>query len=95
MRRPLMRDGAWLRRTVERDPALLRQLAGVGAGSTGNGPASFHSGETILAGLIETVIDRAQGAGRLFGLRLDGLWLHVGTPDAIRLAEAKIDQSVR
>ena len=25
MRRPLMRDGAWLRRTVERDPALLRQ----------------------------------------------------------------------
>ena len=33
--------------------------------------------------------------GRLFGLRLDGLWLHVGTPEAIGEAEAAIDLSVR
>ena len=33
--------------------------------------------------------------GRLFGLRLDGLWLHVGTPEAIAEAEAAIDLSVR
>ncbi|WP_293857829.1 nucleotidyltransferase family protein [uncultured Alsobacter sp.] len=44
---------------------------------------------------LNLLFDRAQGAGRLYGLRLDGLWLHVGTPDAIGLAEAKIDQSVR
>jgi MurNAc alpha-1-phosphate uridylyltransferase len=33
--------------------------------------------------------------GRLFGVRLDGLWLHVGTPEAIGEAEAAIDLSVR
>jgi MurNAc alpha-1-phosphate uridylyltransferase len=31
--------------------------------------------------------DRAIEAGRLFGLRHDGWWLHVGTPEARRLAE--------
>ncbi len=34
--------------------------------------------------------DRAIAARRLFGLSHDGLWLHVGTPAAIRLAEAAI-----
>jgi MurNAc alpha-1-phosphate uridylyltransferase len=32
--------------------------------------------------------------GRLFGLRLDGLWLHVGTPEAIDEAERAIARSV-
>lgn len=32
--------------------------------------------------------DRAIAQHRLFGLEHDGLWLHVGTPDAIALAEA-------
>jgi MurNAc alpha-1-phosphate uridylyltransferase len=36
----------------------------------------------------------AADRGRLYGLRLDGLWLHVGTPDAIRLAEQTIARSV-
>lgn len=31
--------------------------------------------------------DRAIAAGRLYGVRHDGLWLHVGTPEAIDLAE--------
>jgi N-acetyl-alpha-D-muramate 1-phosphate uridylyltransferase len=31
--------------------------------------------------------DRALAAGRLHGLRHDGVWLHVGTPDAIAPAE--------
>ncbi|MHB2167268.1 nucleotidyltransferase family protein [Alsobacter sp. R-9] len=44
---------------------------------------------------LNLLFDRAQAAGRLYGLRLDGQWLHVGTPDAIALAEAKIVQSVR
>jgi MurNAc alpha-1-phosphate uridylyltransferase len=30
---------------------------------------------------------RAEAKGRLFGLRHDGVWLHVGTPEAIALAE--------
>lgn len=33
---------------------------------------------------------RAAEAGRLHGCLLDGLWLHVGTPDAIEEAEAAI-----
>jgi MurNAc alpha-1-phosphate uridylyltransferase len=31
--------------------------------------------------------DRALAAGRLYGIRHDGLWLHVGTPEAIAPAE--------
>jgi MurNAc alpha-1-phosphate uridylyltransferase len=31
--------------------------------------------------------DRAIEAGRLFGLRLDGRWMHVGTPEALGEAE--------
>jgi MurNAc alpha-1-phosphate uridylyltransferase len=34
--------------------------------------------------------DRAISQGRLFGIEHDGLWLHVGTPEAIRLAEAAL-----
>lgn len=32
--------------------------------------------------------------GRLFGQRLDGIWLHVGTPEAIEEAEETIKRSV-
>lgn len=34
--------------------------------------------------------DRAMASGRLFGLAHAGKWLHVGTPDAIGLAEAQL-----
>jgi MurNAc alpha-1-phosphate uridylyltransferase len=44
---------------------------------------------------LNLLFNRAQSAGRLYGLRLDGFWLHVGTPAAIPLAEEKIAQSVR
>lgn len=36
------------------------------------------------------LFDRAQAAGRLSGIELDGLFLHVGTPAAISLAEDAI-----
>ncbi|MEI9804512.1 MAG: nucleotidyltransferase family protein [Pseudolabrys sp.] len=36
---------------------------------------------------------RAASAGRLSGLRLEGLWMHVGTPEAIGAAEAAIADS--
>jgi MurNAc alpha-1-phosphate uridylyltransferase len=32
--------------------------------------------------------DRALAKGRLFGLRLDGRWMHVGTPEALAEAES-------
>ena len=36
---------------------------------------------------------RAAEQGRLFGSRLDGVWLHVGTPGAIAEAEAAVGRS--
>lgn len=36
---------------------------------------------------------RASKEGRLHGLRMEGLWMHVGTPDAIAQAEAAIKAS--
>jgi len=32
--------------------------------------------------------NKAIDAGRLYGMRLDGLWMHVGSPDGLRAAEA-------
>ena len=37
---------------------------------------------------------RAAERGRLFGVRLDGLWLHVGRPETIREAEEAIAHSI-
>lgn len=37
---------------------------------------------------LNLLFDRAIARGRLFGHALDGRWLHVGTPEAIPLAEA-------
>lgn len=39
---------------------------------------------------LTALFDRAAAAGRLFGLRLEGVWMHVGTPDAIAKAESAI-----
>ena len=42
---------------------------------------------------LNLLFDRAIDAGRLCGLRLDGVWMHVGTPEAIMAAEAAIVDS--
>jgi MurNAc alpha-1-phosphate uridylyltransferase len=39
---------------------------------------------------LTRLFDRAEAGGRLHGLRLEGVWMHVGTPDAIALAEAAL-----
>jgi MurNAc alpha-1-phosphate uridylyltransferase len=44
---------------------------------------------------LNLLFDRAIEAGRLHGLRLDGEWLHVGTPDAIAGANERIVASAR
>lgn len=36
---------------------------------------------------------RAHAAGRLFGVTLDGVWLHIGTPEALDAASAYLHQS--
>jgi MurNAc alpha-1-phosphate uridylyltransferase len=42
---------------------------------------------------LTRLFDRAADAGRLHGLRLEGVWMHVGTPEAIKDAEAAITAS--
>jgi N-acetyl-alpha-D-muramate 1-phosphate uridylyltransferase len=43
---------------------------------------------------LTRLFDRAEEAGRLHGLRLEGAWMHVGTPDAIAAAERALLASV-
>ncbi len=43
---------------------------------------------------LNRLFNEAIGRERLFGLRLEGLWMHVGTPDAVQEAEQKIQASV-
>ncbi len=45
--------------------------------------AGAPAGEFSLTKLF----DSANEQERLFGLRMDGVWMHVGTPDAVRAAE--------
>jgi len=76
----MLPDGA-LRRRKEREVVPF-----VYAGVAILSPAIFMdapSGEFALTRLF----DRAGERERLFGLRLDGLWMHVGTPDAVQAAE--------
>ncbi|MBI3701313.1 MAG: nucleotidyltransferase family protein [Afipia sp.] len=42
---------------------------------------------------LTKIFDAANEKDRLFGLRLDGLWMHVGTPDAVKAAEQALLQS--
>ena len=39
---------------------------------------------------LTLLFDRAGAKGRLFGLRLEGVWMHVGTPEAVAAAEAAL-----
>ena len=76
-----------LHRRAEREVAPF-----VFAGAAILAPALFKDapqGEFPLTDLF----GRAADAGRLHGLRLEGLWMHVGTPDAIALAENAIRAS--
>ena len=42
---------------------------------------------------LNLLFDRAIARGRLYGMDLDGQWLHVGTPEAIRAAEERVRAS--
>lgn len=76
----MLPDGT-LRRRKEREvvPFVYAGVAILSPAIFADAPA----GEFALTKLF----DRAGEQGRLFGLRLDGLWMHVGTPDAVQAAE--------
>lgn len=76
-------DGS-LRRRSEREVVPF-----VYAGVAILSPALF-AGAPQGAFSLNHLFDHALERGRLYGLRLEGLWMHVGTPDAIAAAEAAI-----
>ena len=59
------------------------------AGAAIFSPALFEDAPSHAFPLL-LLLERAAQVGRLHGLRLDGLWMHVGTPEAIAEAEAAI-----
>jgi MurNAc alpha-1-phosphate uridylyltransferase len=79
-------DGRLIRRG-EREVAPF-----VYAGAAVLTPA-FVAGVPAGPSSLSPLFDRAAAAGRLFGLRLEGVWMHVGTPEAIKAAEAAILES--
>jgi N-acetyl-alpha-D-muramate 1-phosphate uridylyltransferase len=62
------------------------------AGAAILSPALFNGAPTGDFSLT-ALFDRAAEAGRLHGLRLEGLWMHVGTPEAVAAAEKAIRAS--
>jgi len=63
------------------------------AGAAILSPALFNGAPTGDFSLT-ALFDRAAEAGRLHGLRLEGLWMHVGTPEAVAAAEKAIKASI-
>jgi MurNAc alpha-1-phosphate uridylyltransferase len=83
-----MAAGGQLVRRAERDMAPF-----VYAGAAVLAPALFADAPRGAFSLTQ-LFDRAAEAKRLFGLRLEGVWMHVGTPEAIAEAEAALAASV-
>jgi N-acetyl-alpha-D-muramate 1-phosphate uridylyltransferase len=63
------------------------------AGAAVMSPSLFADAPTGEFSLTK-MFDRANEQERLFGLRLDGVWMHVGTPDAVHAAEEAFLESV-
>ncbi|MGD0316131.1 MAG: nucleotidyltransferase family protein [Xanthobacteraceae bacterium] len=79
----MLPDGR-LRRRGEREVVPF-----VYAGAAILSPALF-AGAPAGAFPLTPLFDRAGAKDRLFGLRLEGLWMHVGTPEAVAAAEAAL-----
>ena len=52
----------------------------------------LFSGSPEGAFSLNKLWDKAIDRGRLYGLRLEGIWMHVGTPQALAEAEAALTQ---
>jgi N-acetyl-alpha-D-muramate 1-phosphate uridylyltransferase len=76
-----------LRRRAEREiaPFVYAGVAILSPSMFRDAPAGAFS--------LNLLFDRLAENGRLYGLRLDGVWMHVGTPEAIAAAEHAIMQS--
>jgi N-acetyl-alpha-D-muramate 1-phosphate uridylyltransferase len=82
-----MNADGWLVRRQEREVAPY-VYAGVGIIKP-----EFFENDTRDVFRLAPIFFEAAAKGRLYGVRLDGVWLHVGYPDAIAEAERAIDRS--
>jgi MurNAc alpha-1-phosphate uridylyltransferase len=80
-------DGS-LKRRAEREVTPF-----IYAGAAILSPAQF-SGMKAEKFSLNRLFDRAIENGRMFGQRLEGTWMHVGTPQAIQQAEAAMREAV-
>jgi N-acetyl-alpha-D-muramate 1-phosphate uridylyltransferase len=80
----MMQPDGRLQRRGERDVAPF-----IYAGSAVLSPALFAGAPTGVFALTR-LFDRAGERDRLFGLRLEGIWMHVGTPEAVAAADAAL-----
>jgi MurNAc alpha-1-phosphate uridylyltransferase len=83
----MARDG----RLEPRDPRHVAPFVYTGVGIIK--PRLFES-ETAEAFRLAPYFHAAAAEGRLYGVRLDGLWVHVGRPETIAEAERAIDRSI-
>lgn len=81
-------DGAMRRRKDGREAPLIY------AGAAILSPTLFAAAPAGVFPLSD-LFDRAEADGRLHGLPLEGTFLHVGTPEAVRLAEDAIRRAAR
>ncbi|PWJ80202.1 MurNAc alpha-1-phosphate uridylyltransferase [Pseudaminobacter salicylatoxidans] len=76
----------------------LRRAAGDPAGMIYAGAAIMHPRVFAAADAaphsLNLYFDRAIAAGRLHGMKMEGRWITVGTPDAIAPAEAAVADAV-
>jgi MurNAc alpha-1-phosphate uridylyltransferase len=56
--------------------------------------SALFKGAPAGAFSLNKLFDKSIEAGRLFGTRLEGTWMHVGTPAAVKAAEDAILASV-
>jgi MurNAc alpha-1-phosphate uridylyltransferase len=75
-------DGRLMRASDAPDGLIYAGAAIVTARIFANAVAVSHS--------LNLYFDRAIAAGRLYGMKMDGHWITVGTPDAIPLAEQAV-----
>lgn len=84
----LMAPNGQLKRRPEQEVAPF-----VYAGAAVLSPRLFRDAPEGPFSLVK-LFRQAEEAGRLHGMRLDGLWMHVGTPDAIGKADAALSAGV-
>jgi MurNAc alpha-1-phosphate uridylyltransferase len=79
-----LQPGGTLKRKMGREPAAFVYM-GVSILS----PSLFDRARRGPFGLSD-LFDKAEAAGRLMGLKLEGTFLHVGTPEAVKEADGAI-----